>query len=284
MGSEVEVVDDIRVVEIDRCGLVREVDGVLERQVPDGEGLKLRVTGLHTAPDLVIDLAHRGSKLAGAGAGGGDNDKVARGGRELVAAETLVRDDEVEVRRVARDDAVARDRKPQALKAIDERLRHLVALFELRHDDVLDKEAAAAEDVDEAQNVVLVQDAQIRTDLLALDVLGVNADEDLDVVLDALQHRNLVVRGETGQDAGSVHIVEEFAAHLQVELAANLFAAGVDVFGLELDVFLAVKADSVRHVVVPSGALEGSIKHRVAAGLGRLTFRTKSLHGYGFPF
>ena len=43
MRLEMERVDDVRVVEVDRRCLVRDVDGMRERQVPHGEGLELGI-------------------------------------------------------------------------------------------------------------------------------------------------------------------------------------------------------------------------------------------------
>ena len=54
--GEVEVVDDVGVVEVHRGCLVGQVHRVVERQVPDGEGLKLGVARLHAAQILVVDL------------------------------------------------------------------------------------------------------------------------------------------------------------------------------------------------------------------------------------
>ena len=93
---------------------------------------------------------------------------------------------------------MTRHRQPKAFEALDEGLRLAVAVLELGHDDVVDKEAAVPEDVDKPQHIVFVEDPQVTAHLLALDVLGVDADEDFYVILDALEHRNLVIRGESG--------------------------------------------------------------------------------------
>src|SRR5690606_24614442 len=53
---------------------------------------------------------------------------------------------------------------------------------------------------------------------------------------------DLVVRGESGQHAGGVQVVEELAAHLEVELAADLPAALMDVVRLQFHILLPVEA------------------------------------------
>src|SRR5699024_8241923 len=85
--------------------------------------------------------------------------------------------------------------------------------------------------------------AEIRAHLLPLEVLRVQAHQDLQLVPEPVQHRDLVVRSEARQHARGMVVVEELAAHLQVQLPADLVAAVLDVARLQLDVLLAVEAD-----------------------------------------
>ena len=242
VGGQVERVDHVDVVEVGRRGLVGHVHRVIQRQVPDGERLELRVTGGHAADVLVVDLRQAGGQLAGAGPGGGDHDDVAGGFGVFVAAEAVLADDALGVGRVSRDDVVQRHLHAQALQAGAERRCGGVALLVLGEHHVLGEEAALAEDVDQPQEVFLVGDAQVGADFVALQIAGVDAHQDLHVVLDALEHGDLVVRREPGQDAGGVHVVEQLAAHLQIEAAADGFAAPADVLGLEVDVLVAIES------------------------------------------
>ena len=218
---------------------------MLERQVPDGERLELRVAGRDAPLPIVVHLAQARRQLAGARAGGRHDDEVPRGLGPLIGAEALLRDDRGHGVRVAGDHAVAGHLQAEALELLEERQRTVVGVLQLRDHHVLHQEPALPEHVHEAQDVVLVRDAQVGADLVPLEVLGVEAHQDLGLVLDAVEHRDLVVRGEAGQDAGGVQVVEELAAHLQVQLPADLAAAFLDVLGLELDVLRAVESDAV---------------------------------------
>ena len=80
---------------------------------------------------------------------------------------------------------------------------------------------------------------------MTLEVLGIHGDDDFDVVSKFLQHDDLVIRGEAGQHARCVHIVDEFAAELQVELSTEVSAPLGDVLRLESQVGVAVKSDTV---------------------------------------
>ena len=247
IGLQVERVDDVDVVQVRGRGLVGEVDRVLQREVPDREGLELRVAGGHAAAELVIDLREAGGELAGTWSRRGDDDEVAGGFHVVIEAEAAVGDHELGIRRVAGDHPVARDLKAEALQALGEGDGHVIAILQLGQHHVVDQETAVTEDVDEAEGVLLVGDGEVGADLAALQVTGIEADDDLDVFLDVLQHRDLVIRREAGQDAGGVVVVEELAAHFEVEFPTDLLAPLVDVLGLELDVLLAVETDAVGH-------------------------------------
>ena len=103
-------------------------------------------------------------------------------------------------------------------------------------------EAHAAEDVHEAQHVLVVGDAQVAAHLALLDVVRVDGDDDLGVVDEDLQHADLGVGFEAGQHARGMVVVEELAAELQIELAAELVDAVADVLCLQRDVLVVVES------------------------------------------
>jgi len=86
--------------------------------------------------------------------------------------------------------------------------------------------------------------------LVACQVPGADHHDDLQVVLELFEHRDLGVRREAREHAGGVEVVEELAAELEVELAAELAPPGVDVVGLEGEVLLPVEPDRV-HAAPP---------------------------------
>ena len=108
-------------------------------------------------------------------------------------------------------------------------------------------EASRAEDVDEAQHVLVVGDTEVAAGLALLDVVGVDRDDDLHVRGHALEHAELGVRLEAGQHARGVVVVEELASEFQIQLASELVDAPPDVGGLQFDVFVVV--ESLSHVV-----------------------------------
>ena len=214
VGGQVEVVNNIGIIEVYRGCLIGQVHGVFQGEIPNREGFKLGVSGVIAALMLVVDLRKRSSQLAGAGARRGDHDEVAGGFRKLIAAKTFIGHDEVRIGGVTRDNTVARHLEAEALCLVDEGFGLGVAFLQLGHDDVFYQESAAAEYVHQAQQVIFIKNAQVRAHLLAGDIFRVDADEDLYVLFDALQHRDFIVWGEAGQHAGGMHIVKKFAAHL----------------------------------------------------------------------
>ena len=68
-----EGVDHIDVVEVGSGRLIGQVHRMLERQIPDGEGLELGVSSLHSALIFVVELGEAGGHLTAARPRSGDH-------------------------------------------------------------------------------------------------------------------------------------------------------------------------------------------------------------------
>ena len=89
-----ERVDHVHVVEVDGRGFVCDIYGMLERQVPDGEGFEFRVARLHTVLMLVVELGEADCHFSAAGTGRGHDDEGAVGFYVIVSAVAVFADDE----------------------------------------------------------------------------------------------------------------------------------------------------------------------------------------------
>ena len=249
VGLEVEGVDHVDVAEVGGGGLVGEIDRVLEGEVPDGEGLELGVAGGAAGHAVVVEHGEAGGELAGAGAGAGDDDDGAGGLDVGVGAVALGGDDEVEIGGVAGDGAVERDGDAAGLKLVAELERGGLAV-ETGDDHGADVDAPGAEGVDELEGVVVVGDAEVRAHFLALDVLGVDAEDDLGLVAEGAEEAEFGVGVVTGEDAGGVVVEHQFAAEFEVEFVAEGFRALHEALGLLAQVGLVVESD-FPHGVTP---------------------------------
>ena len=108
-------------------------------------------------------------------------------------------------------------------------------------DNAVHAEAALHELVAEAEDVHVIGDAEVRPDLVLLDIHGADDDDDLGVILHLHEHLELAVRFEARKDAAGVVIVEEFAAELHVELVAESGDAVLDVLRLDLEILCVVE-------------------------------------------
>ena len=120
---------------------------MVERQVPDREGLELGVAGLDAALVVVVELGEAGGHLAAAGAGSGDNDQLAGGLDVFVSAEAFIADDVGDVGGVALNRVVAVNLDAQRLQTLLEGQCHRLTL-EAGHHDAADIQSKAAKDVD----------------------------------------------------------------------------------------------------------------------------------------
>ena len=86
--------------------------------------------------------------------------------------------------------------------------------------------------LDETQYVRIVGDAKIVADLVFLNVCRIDGNDDLSLVCQLQKHVQLAVRRKAWQDTGSVIIVEQLSAELQVQLVSELADPLADVFRL----------------------------------------------------
>ena len=121
----------------------------------------------------------------------------------------------------------------------------------LRDHDRADIEPQIAEHVDEPQHIGVVADAQVAPHLVLLNITGADGHDDLHVVLQRPQHPDLAVRLKPRQHAGGVVVVKQLAAELEVQLAAEVRDALLDVRRLGRNVFVVVKSDFLHIPVMP---------------------------------
>ena len=241
IGLQMEGIDDVIVVQIGRGRLIGDVHRMGERQIPNGERLVFRIAGSDPALVLVIELREAGGHLARARTGSCHHHERTLGLDVLVLAEALIRNDVIDVVGVPRNGIMQIARDAHGRKTTTEQVG--VGLVGIAgDDDRTHLESHGAEDVHEAQHVLIVGDTQVPAHLRALDIVGVDGDDDLHLVLHRLQHRDLRVRLEAGQHAGGMIVVEELAAEFQVQLATELVDALADALRLQFDVLVVVES------------------------------------------
>ena len=245
-----EGVDHVYVVEIGGRRLVGEVYRVLERNIPDREGLKLCVACVYAAQMLMIQLAEAGRHFAAAGAGRRDDDEAALGFNIVVLAEAVLRYDKLNVRGVIGDYVVAIDLDAQSFEPLLEQLGSRLAAI-VGDYNAADEKTDAAECVDKSERILVVGDAEVAAAFIALDIVRGNGDNDFRLVLHFKQHFHLAVRLKARQYARCVVIVKQLAAEFEVQLAAEFCDSVSYVARLLAHVFFVVEADHI-HNLCPS--------------------------------
>ena len=237
-----ERINHIDIVEVGGGGLIRQVDRVLEGEVPNGKGLKFGISGLDPALIFVEELRKTGGHFATAGAGGGDYHQRAGGFDVFILTKAIIADDERNIGRVIGDNVVAVDLDPQGLQALLEGIGGWLGMV-MGDADAAHIQADPTEGIDEAQDIQIVGDTQIAAALVLFDGISADDNDDLRGVLHLQQHFHLAIRRKPRQHAGSVVIIKELTAEFQVQLTAKLTDALPDLIRLHLQVFFIIKAD-----------------------------------------
>ena len=210
-----EGVDHVDVVEVCRRRFVGYVDRMFQREVPYGEGLELGVARPYAAFVLVVELREAHRHLSRAGSGCCHDDQGALGDDIVVFPESVVRCDEFDVVRVAVDEIVYESLYAHIAEPLSEGVGRRLSVV-VCDDDGADKEPSVLELGAQAQRVFVVGDAEVGANLVLLDVFGADDDDYLYRVGELGQHAQFGIRLEAGQDAGSVMVVEEFAAEFKI--------------------------------------------------------------------
>jgi len=108
-----------------------------------------------------------------------------------------------------------------------------------------------AQIVDELQGVGIVGNAEIGPYFLSFDVPGVDAQQDVGLILQLPEKTHLHVGIVAGQDPGGVIVVEKLAAEFEVELVLEPRDALQDLRRLFPDVLFVVKSRRPVHLPTP---------------------------------
>ena len=107
--------------------------------------------------------------------------------------------------------------------------------------DTSDIKAVPAECVNQTENIHVVGDAEIRTDLVFLNVLCRNNNDNFRLVLKLRQHLDFTVRFESRKNARCMIIVKKLAAEFEIELAAECTNPLLNSLRLHFQIFVIVK-------------------------------------------
>ena len=250
VSLQMEGVDHIHIVQIRRGGLISQIDRMSQRQIPDGEGLKLGVTGLDAPLVVMVQLAQAGGHLAAAGTGRRDYHQGVTGLNIVVFTQALIADDMFYIRGIAGNGIMTVAANAQSCQPFQEGIGRRLAVVTV-HNHAAHIQLHTPENVDQTKNIVIVGDAQITAHLVLLDISGVNGNDDLNILFQLLQHPDLAVRLKARQNAGCMEIVKQLSAKFQIQLSAELVNALLDLLRLRGEVFLIVKSNGSHDLRLP---------------------------------
>ena len=134
----------VHIAQVRSGGFVGDIHRMLQRQVPDGEGLKFCVAGLDAAAVLLVQLAEAGGHLAAAGTGSRHHDERPRGLDVFIFAVAFFADDGLDVEGIAGDDVVMVDPDAELAETGEESVGGRLSVV-LGEDDAADVEELVLE-------------------------------------------------------------------------------------------------------------------------------------------
>ena len=228
-------VDHIHVPQVRRSRFVRHVHGVLQGQIPYGEGFEFCISRLDSALVFVIELRKAGGEFAASGTGRGND--YQRFGRLYigVCAVAFVADYRVYVGGIALCLAVDIHLFAAPLQLAHEHVRRGLT-FVLGDGDGIYGNSQLAYLVYKAKHVHIVGYAEVGAYFIALDIARAHHEYYLRLVFESAQNVYFGVVGKAGQYARRVHIVKKFAAEFQIQFIVEFFYSLQNFFRLQLRV------------------------------------------------
>ena len=270
VSLQMEGVDHIHIVQVRGGGLIGQVHRMLEGQVPDGERFKLGIAGSNAPLIIMVQLGKAGGHFAAAGTGGRDHHQRVAGFNIVIVAKAFIAHHIGHVGGIARNGIMAVAADAKGRQALQKGVRPGLSRITGDH-DAAHIQIQTAENVDQAQHIILIGDAKVAADLVLLNVGRGDGDHDLHIVLELLEHTDLAVRLKARQNTGSMVIIKQLAAEFQIQLAAELGNALADLFGLGGQVFLIVKTDGIHFSHYPFCSITKSkLVYHTPSRLGRL--------------
>ena len=187
VSLQMEGINHVVIVQIDSRGLISDVDGMFQREIPNGERFKLGIASLHAALMLLIKLAEAYGHLAGARAGGSHQYQGAGRFNILVRTETGIGHDMLHIVGIALNVIMLINRNAKGLQALFEHHRGALFVPSGQH-HAADIHADAAECVDQPQNVRVIRDSQISSGLVFLNVVRTDDNDQFGLLLEVQEH------------------------------------------------------------------------------------------------
>ena len=241
VGIQVEGVYHVHIVQVRGSRLIGKIHRMIQWDVPDGEGLKLRIACVIAPLVLMVQLAQAGGQLAAAGAGSGHHHERPGGFDVLVPAKALIADNPASVGGVAGDAVVMVHPNSQRLQSrLEGPGNGLPVKPGQYHAGNIEPEAP--EHVNQPDHVPVVGNSQIPPDFVLFYVVGIDDNHHLHLILQLQQHPEFAVRLEARQHPGRVVVIIELAAEFQIQLSSKSGNPLPDVFRLHLQVMVIVKS------------------------------------------
>ena len=236
-----ERVNHVHIIEIGCSRLICYVDGMLKREIPDGECLEFGITCLYSVFLLLIELAQADSHLAAAGSRGSHHNERTCSNHIVVTSESLIGIYKGNVVGITLYGVMNVGHYAQTLKTLAESIGTGLTVIVGNHHRS-DQKATGLELLTQTQHIHIVGNTQITAYLVLFNIQCTDYDNNLGTVTELHKHTQLTVRLETGQNAAGVMVIEEFSSELEVKFVTELSYALLDVFGLYPKILFVVKS------------------------------------------
>ena len=110
------------------------------------------------------------------------------------------------------------------------------------NDNAVDFQAVSSQIINQAKHIHIISNAKVTADLIALNIPGIDADNNFCLIFKLLKQFDLCVFVKTGKDSLGVEIVNQFTTKFKVEFVVIVYPFQ-NILGLLFDVLFVIKSD-----------------------------------------
>ena len=214
---------------------------MLQRDIPDRESFKFRISGFDTAFILMIKLGKAGGHFSASGSRSSDDNQWSCCFDIIVLAISLITYNKGSIVRITRDQIKHVYFDSKLLQTFLKRISTFLSGI-LGDADTSDIESALGKYFHKAEYIFIISDTKVTSDFIFINISSADYNNDLCLIRKLHQHAQFAVRLKSRKNSGSMVVIKKLAAKFQIKFVSKLVDTFPNMFGLHFQILVVVKS------------------------------------------
>ena len=214
---------------------------MLQRDIPDWESFKFRISGFDATFILMIKLGKAGSHFSASGSRCSDDNQWSCCFDIIILSVTFITYNQRSIVRVSRNEVQYINLNSKFLKTFPECISTFLSGI-LGDADTSDIESALGKYFHKAEYIFIISDTKVTSDFIFINISSADYNNDLCLIRKLHQHTQFAVRLKSRKNSGSMVVIKKLAAKFQIKFVSKLVDTFPNMFGLHFQILVVVKS------------------------------------------